>query len=132
MLSKRIRDQKKNRYLITTWFNKAFGCRVLELLQVPSDKTIFSGGTASTIPKKRPFIHLTMHDKKPYSIQDYIKTRKRKDICRRDSPAYREAAVKLVIKNIIKETENCHKEVILSDFVLSINSFECMHERVEE
>lgn len=102
------------------------------MLQVPSDKTIFSGGTASTVPKKRPFVHLTKHDKRPYSIQDYIKTWKRKDICRRESPAYQEAAVKLVIKNIIKETENCHQEMIISDFILSINSFECVHERVEE
>lgn len=45
-------------------------------------KHFFSGETAPTIPKKRLFTHLTKNDKRTYSIQDYIKTGKRNDICK--------------------------------------------------
>lgn len=79
-------------------------------------KHFFSGETAPTIPKKRLFTHLTKNDKRTYSIQDYIKTGKRNDICRRDSPAYQEAAATLEIKTIIKEKENYHKALIFIKF----------------
>ena len=38
--------------IITTMFNKALIAEYEKLLQVLSDKTVFSGGTALTVPKK--------------------------------------------------------------------------------